>query len=125
MAPAGKQDLLKQDLAALFASQPMQYWLSLFIDSDVCVEPVLSVHEAAQHPQLKERNMVNQAMTDDGQVIPQISSPLCSANNMSKPKVGRLLGQDSIDILKQVGITDNQINTLLATGDVVQQNNST
>ena len=125
VAPAGKQDLLKQDLAALFASQPMQYWLSLFIDSDVCVEPVLSVHEAAQHPQLKERNMVNQAMTDDGQVIPQISSPLCSANNMSKPKVGRLLGQDSIDILKQVGITDNQINTLLATGDVVQQNNST
>lgn len=125
VAPAGKQDLLKQDLAALFASQPMQYWLSLFIDSDVCVEPVLSVHEAAQHPQLKERNMVNQAMTDDGQVIPQISSPLCSANNMSKPKVGRLLGQDSIDILKQVGITENQINTLLATGDVVQQNNST
>ncbi|MFT6284581.1 MAG: crotonobetainyl-CoA:carnitine CoA-transferase CaiB-like acyl-CoA transferase [Arenicella sp.] len=121
VAPAGKQDLLKQDLAALFASQPMQYWLSLFADSDVCVEPVLSVQEAAQHPQLKERNMVNQAMTEDGQVIPQISSPLCSANNMSEPKVGRLLGQDSIDILKQAGVDDSHINTLLADGDVVQQ----
>lgn len=125
VAPAGKQDLLKQDLAALFASQPMQYWLSLFIDSDVCVEPVLSVHEAAQHPQLKERNMVNQAITEDGQVILQISSPLCSANNMSKPKVGRLLGQDSIDILKQAGVDDSEISTLLGTGDVIQQGNET
>lgn len=123
VAPAGKQDLLKQDLAALFASQPMQYWLSLFADSDVCVEPVLSVQEAAQHPQLKGRNMVNQAMTEDGQVIPQISSPLCSANHISEPKVGRLLGQDSIDILKQAGFDDSQISLLLADGDVVQQAN--
>jgi alpha-methylacyl-CoA racemase len=123
VAPAGKQDSLKQDLAALFSSQPMQYWLSLFADSDVCVEPVLSVQEAAQHPQLKERNMVNQAMTEDGQVIQQISSPLCSANHISEPKVGRLLGQDSIDILKQAGVDDSQISLLLADGDVVQQAN--
>jgi alpha-methylacyl-CoA racemase len=123
--PAGKQDSLKQDLAQLFACHPMQHWLSLFADSDVCVEPVLSVQEAAQHPQLKERNMVNQTMTQDNQIIPQISSPLCSTNYVCEIKVGRLLGQDSIDILKQVGIADNQINTLLAAGDVVQQNNST
>jgi hypothetical protein len=50
---------------------------------------------------------------------------LCSANNMSEPKVGRLLGQDSIDILKQAGVDDSQISTLLAAGDVVQQGDET
>lgn len=122
-APAGKQDSLKQDLAELFASHPLQHWLSLFANSDVCVEPVLSVQAAAQHPQLKQRNMVHQATTEYGQSIPQIRSPLCAVTDISEPKVGRLLGQDSIDILKQAGISDNQIKTLLATGDVVQQNN--
>jgi crotonobetainyl-CoA:carnitine CoA-transferase CaiB-like acyl-CoA transferase len=50
---------------------------------DECVEPILSVQEAAKHPQLKERNMVNQTMTQDNQIIPQISSPLCSTNYWS------------------------------------------
>jgi len=121
MAPAGKQGSLKQDLAALFATHPLQHWLDLFAASDVCVEPVLSVQAAAQHPQLKSRNMVSQAITEDGLVIPQICSPLYTANSFPKPKVGRLLGQDSIDILKQAGVDDSQINTLLAAGDVVQQ----
>jgi alpha-methylacyl-CoA racemase len=105
----------------LFATHPLQHWLDLFAASDVCVEPVLSVQAAAQHPQLKSRNMVSQAITEDGQVIPQICSPLYTANSFPKPKVGRLLGQDSIDILKQAGVDDSQINTLLAAGDVVQQ----
>jgi alpha-methylacyl-CoA racemase len=120
VAPAGSQDSLKRDLAALFASHPMQHWLDLFAATDVCVEPVLSVQKAAQHPQLKERNMVNQAITEDGRVIPQIRSPLCAANNVQEPKVGRLLGQDSIDILKLAGVDESQISTLLAAGDVVQ-----
>jgi alpha-methylacyl-CoA racemase len=120
VAPAGKQDALKQDLAALFARHPMQHWLDLFAASEVCVEPVLSVQQAAQHPQLQARNMVNEAMTEDGQVIPQIRSPLCAANHVSGPKVGRMLGQDSIDILKLAGVDDSQISSLLAAGDVVQ-----
>jgi crotonobetainyl-CoA:carnitine CoA-transferase CaiB-like acyl-CoA transferase len=64
--------------------------------------------------------MVSQAITEDGQVIPQISSPLNATNHAPELKMGRLLGQDSVDILKQAGVTDSQINTLLAAGDIVQ-----
>ncbi|WJG10660.1 CaiB/BaiF CoA-transferase family protein [Aliiglaciecola sp. LCG003] len=119
-APAGQQGLLKQDLANLFASHSLQHWLDLFAGTDVCVEPVLSVHQAAQHPQLKHRNMVNQAIAEDGQFIPQIRSPLCPDHVSASAKIGRCLGQDSIDILKQAGIEDGQISSLLANGDLVQ-----
>jgi hypothetical protein len=45
---------------------------------------------------------------------------LRAANHAPELKVGRLLGQDSVDILKQAGVTDSEINTLLAAGDIVQ-----
>lgn len=120
-APAGQQSALKQDLADLFASRPLQDWLELFADTDVCVEPVLSVHQAAQHPQITARNMLQQAFTEDEQAIPQIRSPLCPNEQVSSVKVGRRLGQDSVAILKQAGVEQSKINTLLADGDLVQQ----
>lgn len=118
-APAGEQDPLKQDMAEVFASKPMQHWLDLFASADVCVEPVLSVQQASQHPQLKARNMLVQGYTEDKKVIPQIRSPFDSNNTSSGAKVGRLLGQDSIEILKQAGLNDSQISSLLASGDIV------
>jgi crotonobetainyl-CoA:carnitine CoA-transferase CaiB-like acyl-CoA transferase len=121
MAPAGQQEKLKQDLADLFASRPLQHWLDLFAGTDVCVEPVLSVHQAAQHPQLKARNMVYNNKTEDGQLIPQIRSPLSPAGETPSAKVGSRLGQDSIDILKQAGVDDSEISALLADGDLLQQ----
>jgi alpha-methylacyl-CoA racemase len=119
--PFGQQDKLKQDLADLFSSRPMQHWFDLFAGTDVCVEPVLSVHQAAQHPQLKARNMVYNNKTEDGQPILQIRSPLCPPDVSPSAKVGRRLGQDSIDILKQIGVDDSEISVLLAGGDLVQQ----
>jgi crotonobetainyl-CoA:carnitine CoA-transferase CaiB-like acyl-CoA transferase len=121
MAPAGQQEKLKQDLADLFASRPLQHWLDLFAGTDVCVEPVLSVHQAAQHPQLKARNMVYNNKTEDGQLIPQIRSPLSPVDETPSAKVGSRLGQDSIDILKQAGVDDSEISVLLTDGDLLQQ----
>lgn len=120
LAPAGKQADLKQDLAGLIASQPMQHWLDLFAGADVCVEPVLSVQQAAQHPQIQARNMVIQANTDNDQVVRQIRSPLSQNNGNPAAKAGSRLGQDSIEVLQQAGIEENQISALLAQGELLQ-----
>ncbi len=41
---------LRDELAAVFASQPLAYWSALFENVDACVTPVLRLDEALTHP---------------------------------------------------------------------------
>ena len=52
------QTPLKQNLMALFASQPLSYWLDLFEGKDVCVAPVLHLSEVTRHPHFIARGLV-------------------------------------------------------------------
>lgn len=44
---------LIDEVAAQFATQPMQFWVDKLEKEDVCLSPVLTVREAAVHPLLK------------------------------------------------------------------------
>lgn len=41
---------MQADFAAVFASQPRDFWAALFAETDACVSPVLSMAEAPLHP---------------------------------------------------------------------------
>jgi crotonobetainyl-CoA:carnitine CoA-transferase CaiB-like acyl-CoA transferase len=41
------QDALRNELADVFAAEPLEHWLRLFGDEDVCVGPVSTLDEAA------------------------------------------------------------------------------
>jgi crotonobetainyl-CoA:carnitine CoA-transferase CaiB-like acyl-CoA transferase len=43
-----EQDELRSELAQVFANRPLEHWLRLFGDEDVCIGPVSSLTEAAQ-----------------------------------------------------------------------------
>lgn len=42
---------VRAKLAAIFACQTRAHWQQVFAHSDACVSPVLSIDEAADHPQ--------------------------------------------------------------------------
>ncbi|HUG25879.1 CaiB/BaiF CoA transferase family protein [Piscinibacter sp.] len=49
--PGGDEAMrLRTDVAALFASQPLNHWVKLFDTVDCCVTPVLRLDEAHAHP---------------------------------------------------------------------------
>jgi crotonobetainyl-CoA:carnitine CoA-transferase CaiB-like acyl-CoA transferase len=48
---------LTDRLTSLFAAKPRDHWLALFEDSDACVGPVLSPHEAADDPHIQARGI--------------------------------------------------------------------
>jgi alpha-methylacyl-CoA racemase len=58
---------LRSRIAAAFASRTQAEWTEVFAESDACVAPVLSMHQAAQHPQLAGRGAL---FTQDGIVQP-------------------------------------------------------
>ncbi len=41
---------LRDEVAALVASQPLAVWAERFADADACVTPVLTLAEAEAHP---------------------------------------------------------------------------
>ena len=51
-------------------------WVEIFADVDACVEPVLSIEEAAAHPQLKARGMVFDVDRGDGTRQRQLGVPI-------------------------------------------------
>lgn len=74
---------LKQDIADVIARQPLSYWQSLFAPLDACVEPVLTVTEAAKSPLMTRRNMVTEITLTNGEKVNQIAPAIkfSSANS--------------------------------------------
>lgn len=58
---------LREIFAHRFAERTRDEWAEVFDGSDACVAPVLSLTEAAQHPQLKARGTL---VEDGGTVVP-------------------------------------------------------
>jgi alpha-methylacyl-CoA racemase len=48
---------MKERFGALFATKTQAQWTAIFRDVDACVEPVLSMEEAAAHPHNRQRSI--------------------------------------------------------------------
>lgn len=70
------QQQLKTALKDKVAEKTLAEWQEIFADQDACVEPVLTISEAAEHPQLKARGMVTEVDRGDGVMQKQIGSPI-------------------------------------------------
>lgn len=94
------QQKMKAALKETIAEKTLAQWQEIFADQDACVEPVLTISEAAEHPQLKEREMVIGVDREDGSEQRQIGYPIkFSQTPCSAKHVGRKLGADNDAIL--------------------------
>ncbi|TGN39850.1 CaiB/BaiF CoA transferase family protein [Marinobacter confluentis] len=67
---------LKEAIKWKIGENTLDHWQQIFAETDACVEPVLRIEEAAEHPQLKARNMVVEADRGDGHNQSQIGYPI-------------------------------------------------
>ncbi|MEC9082175.1 MAG: CaiB/BaiF CoA-transferase family protein, partial [Pseudomonadota bacterium] len=66
------QKELKAAIKQKIAERSLAEWREVFAEVDACVEPVLTIEEAAEHPQLRARGMVVARDRGDGQMQGQI-----------------------------------------------------
>ena len=84
---------------------------------DACVEPVLTMSEAANHPQLQERGMIKKVPNEEGDYILQISSPFrFSKTPVNSGFSGQIPGADTLSIFRELGWEDERIKAFLETG---------
>ncbi|MGO9145156.1 MAG: CaiB/BaiF CoA transferase family protein [Desulfomonilia bacterium] len=116
MEPDLTEDLRRR-VSDVIRSQDLSHWGSVFKDVDACVEPVLTVLEAASSEHAKARELVVEVPGPDGVPIRQIAYPIRFSNY--KPeylRAGPALGQDTRDVLNALGLSEAEIADLKSKG---------
>jgi alpha-methylacyl-CoA racemase len=105
---------MRERFAAVFKTRTRDEWAKVFLPSDACVAPVLSLKEAAEHPYNTERGVF---LERDGSHQPA-PAPRFSRTVTETDGVPALPGGQSRDVLTDLGFDD--VEGLLASGAVVQ-----
>jgi len=113
----GVQQALKQALQDEFEKRDFDELCALFAGLDACVEPVLSLDEAVEHPQLQARELVVQVPRGDGSMQAQMACPLKFSQGLPAPRhIGARLGEQGEEVLRELGYSEERIAMLREAG---------
>jgi alpha-methylacyl-CoA racemase len=108
-----QQKALKHALQVEFEKRSFDDLCALFAEVDACVEPVLSLSEAVEHPQLKARELVSQVPRGDGSSQAQLACPLKFSQGLPAPRhIGVAVGAHSDEVLAELGFSAQRIEDL-------------
>lgn len=105
----GAQQALKQEIAREIEKRDLAEWQALFAGLDACVEPVLPLSKAVEHPQLQARGMVTEVPIDT-KTQRQMACPIKFSAGLPEPRhAGAKLGEHTADVLRELGYTQVQV----------------
>ena len=104
-----ESEQLQEVIAAVFKTRTREEWCVVFADSDACFAPVLSPHEAAEHPHNKQRGTF---LNRDGQ-LQHAPAPRFSRTVPEAGEAPRFSGEDSKEILNELGFSSGDIQKLV------------
>lgn len=116
---AEDQRLLKREIAIEFEKRDFADWCERFAAVDACVEPMLPLSEAVEHPQIQARGLVTEVPRGDGRSQRQMACPIRFSAGLPAPKhIGVAAGAHSAEVLAELGYSDEQVAALKAAGAV-------
>ena len=118
--PPGQQQTLITNIQHVIANKTLAQWMEVFAGLDVCVEPVLTLNEAAQHRHFATRNMIQEVQTEEGEILRQIAPVVKFDSSQGDAHAGRVLGADSADVLTEMGFLPDEIDDQIESGLVWQ-----
>ncbi|MGP4727571.1 CaiB/BaiF CoA transferase family protein [Agrobacterium deltaense] len=112
ITPGGDQSAVASFLRSVFASRTLDEWLEWTKDKRLSLGPVLNFAEALAHPHTEARSML--LRDKDGR--PHLGTPLKFSADPGEPdlRLGRV-GEDTLAVLKEIGIDENSLDELLRT----------
>jgi len=108
---------VKAQVRAIFKTKTRDEWVGIFREVDACVEPVLSLAESLDDPQVKAREMVVDVPIPDGGMVRQIAMPIkFSASAPEYKAIGAKAGLHNREVLLELGYQDDEITVFGDTG---------
>ncbi len=106
-------------LGAELKKQPAGFWLEKFENSGIPVGPVNTIAQAFNDPHVKETKVVIHQQRQDLGSVPGVRSPIRLQNcPVTVLRAAPQLGDSTISVLKESGLSDRQIESLLEDGVV-------
>ena len=110
---------LKEKIAAAMKEKTFGEWQVIFADLDACIEPVLTLKEACDHPQIKAREMIVEVPSKEGEES-QLACPIkFSHTPLTYRFSGAALGEHSEEILTSAGYGEDEIRALRESGVIL------
>ncbi len=106
------QERLRAELAAAFATRSRDEWTAALAGLEVCCEPVLELHEVAEHPHVRSRGLVVDQPT--GREI----APAVRLEDGWRRRGPPRLGEDTGSLLAEVGVDAARLEELRSAGVV-------
>jgi alpha-methylacyl-CoA racemase len=114
LAGPGQQQKLKQELEAILLQKTRAQWLESFAAADCCVTPVNDLGEVLQDEYLNSRKLFIENQHDSVRNFNTVRHPVSFKNcNFGDTWDAPVLGEDTAQLLKQGGFTEEEISTLM------------
>ncbi|MCY1426856.1 hypothetical protein D9M71_426850 [compost metagenome] len=104
---------MRASLEQMFLSRSRDEWCKLLEGTDACFSPVLDFNEAPQHPHNQARGMFFES---DGAIMPS-PAPRLSRTPATPGKIVKN-GENTLEVLQQLGLSDEEIAGLRANGAI-------
>lgn len=104
--------------ANIFLTKTREEWTEVFKDLDACVEPILTVEEASQHPHNKAKETFQTA--SDSVLMANPAPRFSRSTEIRQNRPLPHIGQHTVEIFKEFGFTQTEINDFVSAGVITQ-----
>ncbi|MDI3257690.1 MAG: CoA transferase [Kyrpidia sp.] len=108
------REVLIPRLAEIFRRDTVQHWVSRLLEHGVPAGPVYTFSQLYQDPHLRERGMVLEVLHETAGNVRMVGLPIhFGRQEIQRPAAAPLLGEHTIQILKECGYSDEAIDRLV------------
>ncbi|MBX9756602.1 MAG: CoA transferase [Pseudomonadaceae bacterium] len=110
-----EQQALKREIQLEFDKRDFADWRDVFAALDACVEPLLGLAEAVEHPQILARELLVEVPREGKTPQRQMACPIKFSNGLPAPRhIGAPIGAHTAEVLLELGYSAEQIADLRA-----------